>query len=613
MTQTTLVSSSSLQAPPPGRHRGWLYRVKVALREPTSLVGVLAAILLAYLIVAPILVMLSDGVRTQYADRGRAGASVGDLTLYYLQRVFTSPVSGEIFWAPLVNTLITSLGAILITLVLGGGLAWLLTRTDLWGRKWLATALMVPYMLPSWTFALAWMTLFRNRTVGGQLGWAEVLGTTPPDWLSYGALPITLVLALHYTPFVIMLFGNALRSFDSQLEDSARILGAPSRVVAGKVIVPLMRPALTSAMILVFARCLGDFGVAYVLGSPTRFNTLATALYQNINSRQTGTAAVLAGVIVIIGVISLLVDAQMARQAKRYITMGTKGAMSRTSSLGKWRGGATAFAFAVFGVSVVIPLLVLGLSTVMKVPANFAPGNFTLDFWVGQNLDTIALQQGILLTPDFWAAAWNTLWIVGLSAITAGILGLAVGYIVVRTPVTPLANFLRLVSFLPYLVPGIAFAVAILTLFAEQRGFIPSLYGTPWILFIALVLSQLPFSSRSGITGMMQLGKDPEEAAQIAGARWWTRMTRVVVPIQKGAFTTGILMPFISGVKGLSLVVVLAVPGTDLLTTYSMRLVDYGYSQAANAVVIMICAVAFFGTLLGQKLSKTNLSEGMGG
>ena len=112
---------------------------------------------------------------------------------------------------------------------------------------------------------------------------------------------------------------------------------------------------------------------------------------------------------------------------------------------------------------------------------------------------------------------------------------------------------------------------------------------------------------------MSQLGKDPEEAAKVAGAGWWRRMTTIVFPIQKGALSTGILLPFISGVKGLSLVVLLAVPGTHLLTTYSLQLVDYGYSQAANAVVLMVAAIAFFGTLLGQRMTKSSLAEGLGG
>ena len=55
-----------------------------------------------------------------------------------------------------------------------------------------------------------------------------------------------------------------------------------------QIILPLMRPALMSAMVLIFAKCLGEFGVPYVLGLPVAFDTLATSLYQNIASRQIG-------------------------------------------------------------------------------------------------------------------------------------------------------------------------------------------------------------------------------------------------------------------------------------------------------------------------------------
>jgi len=122
----------------------------------------------------------------------------------------------------------------------------------------------------------------------------------------------------------------------------------------------------------------------------------------------------------------------------------------------------------------------------------------------------------------------------------------------------------------------------------------------------------MPFASRAGISAMMQLGKDPEDSARIVGAGWWRRLVSIVVPIQKGALVSGVLLPFISGIKGLSLVVVLAVPGTDLLTTYAIRLVDYGYTQASNAVVLMICVIAFFGTLGVQRLTKSSLSDGLG-
>ena len=590
-----------------------VYKLRTAWREPTAIIGVLLTIVFAYLILVPIATLLYDSIEVQFGDQRRTGVPVGGLTSYYLSRALFSPVANDLFWEPLSHTLNISVGVIIISLSVGGVLAWLLGRTDLFGRRWFATALIVPYMLPSWTFALAWRTAFKNREVGGQMGWFEALGFTPPDWLAYGQMPITIILALHYTPFVILLFGNALRRFDSQLEDSARVLGANPQIVARKIILPLMLPSLMSATVLIFAKCLGEFGVSYVLGLPVDYDVLATSLYRSISSRQPGVAAVIAIAIMSIGIVSLLIDARLVRENRKFVTVGGKGSMDRRNALGKFRIPATAFATLIFVISVGLPLLVLTMSTVMRVPANFALSNFTLDYWIGHDLEFVAFPTGILLTPDLWKATWNTLKIVGFASVCSGLMGLLVGIVVVRSQVKAVSIFLRQVTFFPYLVPGIAFAAAYLSLFAVSRGPIPALYGTSLILILALMADQMPYASRAGISAMMQLGKEPEEAAQVAGAGWFRRMISIVIPIQKGALVAGVLLPFISGIRGLSLFVILAVPGTDVLTTFSLRLLDYNYTQAANAVVLIISAIAYFGTLAVQKLTKTNLADGLEG
>ncbi len=589
------------------------YRTRTWLSEPTIVFGLILSIFFVYLILSPVLLMLFDAITIDFADKSRAGGEAGEFTLYYFRRALSSRISLYIFWKPLLNTAIVSLCVIIITLTLGSILGWLVSRTDLFGKRWFSTALVVPYMVPSWTFALAWLAIFRNRTTGGLNGWVESLGLNPPDWLSYGIVPITLILALHYVPFVILLVGNALRQFDSQLEDSARTLGADPRVVALKIILPLLRPSIISASTLVFAKCLGDVGVTYILGVPVKVDLLATSLLRAISTGQNGMSAVLAGAIVILGAASVLIDMKLLKAAQRYVTIGSKGSMHKISRLGKWQWPAVTFTTTVIAVSAVIPLLALFLTTVMRIPGIISFENFTFDFWIGRDLDTTALRQGILITGEFWVAAWNTIWMVGSAAIAAGFFGLFVGYMVVRSPIAMIGAFLKQVTFLPYLVPGIAFAAAYLSMFAAPRGPMPSLYGTTWILVIALFASQMPFASRAGIAAMMQMGQEPEEAAQIAGAGWWRRAISIVLPIHKGSLVAGILLPFISGIKGLSLVILLAVPGTDLLTTYAVRLVDYGYTQAANAVAVMICVIAFTGTWVVQKLSKSNLAEGIGG
>jgi iron(III) transport system permease protein len=594
--------------PMPVRHR-----LRLAVRRPTTVLGVLGLLLFGYLIVVPIVTMLIQGVTVSPKDTLIVQQPAGSLTSYYLWRVFLSPVSADLFWQPLLNTVVVSACSVVLSLLVGGVFAWLLTRTDLWGRRWFSTALIVPYMLPTWAFALAWSTIFKNRTVGGQPGWLESVGITPPDWLAYGGVPIIIIFTLYFAPLVILLVGNALERFDSQWEDSARLLGASYATVVRTILVPLMRPAIASAATLILAKILGEFGVTYILGLPSDFDVLATSLYRNISTRDSGSAAVIAGAIVVIGLLSLWVDVRFLREAKRFVTLGGRGAMDRPRLLKRLRLPATALCGFAFSLSVVVPVGVLLLSTLMRRPADFSLENFTVAYWIGHDLDTPGFTDGVLVSSAAWSAAWNTFWIVGVAAVSAGILGQLVGYVVVRSPHRFLATTLRQLTFLPYLVPGIAFAVAYLSLFAVPRGPIPALYGTAAILVLIYTAEQMPFASRAGISSMMQLGPEPEEAAQVAGAGWWRRMAGIVLPLQKRSLAIGVLLPFIAGVRSLSLVVILTVPGMDVLTTFAIKLVEFGFTQAANGVVLIVSAIAFGGTYAIQKTMKADLGRGWGG
>jgi len=426
-------------------------------------------------------------------------------------------------------------------------------------------------------------------------------------------VPIVITLGLHYFPFAFLLFGNALRRFDAQLEESGRVLGAGARRVVWRIVLPLLLPAVLSSVLLIFSRVLGTFGTPYILGLPVRYSVLSTSLYQSFKSGNNGVMAVIAAVILLIGIVVVSADAWMLREQRRFVTVGARASLDRPSRLRGLRPAALAFAIAALLATVVIPLGTLIVSTFMRVPGVLSWSNFTTDFWIGSFPAFIGFPVGILRSPVFYAAVWNSLWIVGSAALACGALGLLIGYVVVRGQGSWISVFIRQVSFLPYVAPGIAFAAAYLSLFAVRRGPIPALYGTMWVLLLVLVVAYLPYASRSGIAAMMQLGREPEEAAQISGAPWRHRMSRIVVPIQRAALTTGIVLPFISGMKELSLVIMLATPGTEMLSTLSVRLVDYGYTQLQNAAVLVIAAIAFAATFAAQRLTGSGLATGMGG
>ncbi len=407
--QEDLLTGGDLRAPRHApRRAGWRYRLNVLISDRTSALTVVLVLVLVYLMAVPVLLMVSDAFTVQTGDAHNTGQAVGEPTTYYLWRTMRSPVAAQLFWTPLTNTLKVALVAVFGSLVVGTTLAVLVRRSNIWGHRWLASALIVPYLLPSWTFALAWITIFKNRRMAGSPGWIETAGISTPDWLAYGQFPITVIYILHYSPFVFMLVGNSLARLNSQYEEAALVVGADWWTRMRTVVLPILTPSLVSSAVLVFAKTIGEFGASYVVGLPDGFRVLSTSLYQSVNTRQSGVAAVFALALIVLGALSLLVDARFVKEAKRFVTITGKGNPARRVDLRRWRAAGTAVPVVVFLISVILPLTVLTLSTVMRTPGVFTPENFTADYWVGDTLSTQSFRNGILMEPRTWSAARNT-------------------------------------------------------------------------------------------------------------------------------------------------------------------------------------------------------------
>lgn len=122
------------------RFRQLRHRFAVAMRDPVIAIGFLLAAVFSFLILAPVISILINVAIVQIGDAARTRAPEGAWTLYYLTRAFASRMSSILLWQPLLNTASVALGAIVLSMSVGGVLAWLINRTELAGRGWLATA-----------------------------------------------------------------------------------------------------------------------------------------------------------------------------------------------------------------------------------------------------------------------------------------------------------------------------------------------------------------------------------------------------------------------------------------------------------------------------------------
>ena len=581
--------------------------------NPTVVLGVFLALLLTYLIAVPVIMLLTESITVHSIDSTYLQQKTGSFTMKYFERAITSAVAGVLFLVPLWNTLVIAICITVLTTIVGYILAWIFTRTDLRLKKIYSTLAVVPFMLPSWSYAAAWITLFKNRKMAGAPGILEVMGFTIPNYMAYGAIPIIICLTMHYFPLSFLLFGNAFQRIDSQMEESAQLLGANKLQTAMHILLPVMRPAIMSSILLTFARAVGTFGTPYTLGRPVKFNTLSTSLYFTHQSGEPGVMAVIALAMLLIGGLLVATDVYVLREYKRFVTMSGKGQMSRPAELGKAQLPMNILVGIFLFVVIFLPMGILALSTFMITPGWFVRDNFTLQFWFAKELTIREAVPGLLRDPKLLAIAWTSVRVAGTGALICGTLGTFVGNSVVRLQQSKLGKFLRHLSFLPYLVPGIGFGAAYLVLFATGRGPIPALYGTLLLMILAMSVMYLPLTTRSSISSMAQMGTEPEEAAMILGARWSTRMWRIVIPIQRKSLFSGILLAFIQGMKELSLVIMLAVPGLEVLTTLSIRYTDNALMQMSNGVILIIALITFLLTVVSQHFMKTNLAQGIGG
>lgn len=518
--------------------------------------------------------------------------------------VFSSPMSANLLWRPLGNSLMVGLGTGVLATVLGAFLAWVVVCSDIPGRRFIGVLATVPFALPSFAIALAWESVFRNERLGGTPGLLSSLGIAVPDVLSWGAVPTVLVLTAHYYSLSFVIVSAALLSVGGDLVAAAELTGASRVRVATRIVLPAIAPALLSGFLLAFAEGVSNFAVPALLGLPVRFQTLSTRLYGAISTGDAVRGYALS--IVLVAVAGLVLWAgNRATGGRSYATITGKASEIRTVRTGVWRLPLFAAATILVGATAVVPGLVLAVSTFLRRTNSF-DGGFTTHFWVGESDSSIAQgMRGVLRDPVAVGATWSTV-LLGLTvAVCAATLGLLAAY-VVRRVARPklLGSTIGFLSYVPFLIPGVAFGAAFIALFGSPIGPLPSLYGTFTILVLAGVAASLPFAFQTSRAALGQVSNELEEAAVLTGARGLRRFGRITAPLVSRGVVGGSVLVFVTMVRDLSLVVLLVTPATPLLATMTYRYASEGFTQHANAITCVIAVISVTATVLARRLTR---------
>ena len=268
------------------------YRIKAFFSKPANILLVVFLIALVILSLIPLLTMLSNMFTVHIGTEKKLyRLPVGSFTLNHFQRLFRGDDWSRVnFWTPLVNSFIVAFGAGILGIVVGGTVAWFITRSDLKCKKFISSVFVFPYMMPAWTLALFWTNMFQNSKVGGGIvGMVEsVFGICMPEWFVYGLFPMIVVIGLHYSPFAYLLIGGILKNMDATLEESATILKASRAVIIRRITIPIVLPAILSTFLLIFSSGFSSYTVPVFLGSAVKTYTLSTKMRSLIQAGYQG-------------------------------------------------------------------------------------------------------------------------------------------------------------------------------------------------------------------------------------------------------------------------------------------------------------------------------------
>ena len=591
-------------------------RVRAFFGKPANVILVTFCIVLCVLTLYPLILLFLETITVHAGKEVRATKlPVDSFSLYSLQQVFATSkykYSQLTFYEPLLNTLAVSLTASFIAILFGGVVAWLITRTNLKYKKFISSVFVFPYIMPAWTLATFWQTFFKNVNVGAGTSngiMASVFGIYMPEWFVYGYFPIALVLGLHYAPFAYILIGGILRNMDANLEEAATILKTPRWRVMLRITLPIVKPALLSTLLLVFASSMSAYSVPVFLGGPVRYYVLSTKMMSLINNYP-GQGYIIAAVMIVFGVTILAINQKITGSRKSYTTVTGKSSQISLVNLRRFNRPIAIVLTVLMILVAVVPLITFALESVIIKAGDYSLSNMTLDFWIGTNLDYLDQgdSTGILLSGKVLKALGFSLLLAVTCSVVAGTSGVLVGYGIVKRRNSKLSTIVSNLSFFQYLMPSLAFGAIYLAMSTR----IPGLQGFVVLALIGSV-KYLPFASRSGVNAMLQLSGEIEEAAVIVGVPWYKRMLRVLFPIQKSSFLSGYLLPMVSCMRELSLFVLLVPTSNTLLTTMLMQYSEKGWAQFGNAINLLIIVVVLLVNFAVNKLTGASIDKGVGG
>ena len=446
--------------------------------------------------------------------------------------------------ARLASTSLTLTAIVTVTsVVIGVGLAVLVTRTAIPFRRTLAVAAALPLAIPSYVAAFGWQAM-------------SALVTTGPAFEGFFAA--TVVIASVTYPYVYLPAVAALRSVDPAQEEAARSLGRGPVNTFFAVTARQATPAIAAGSLLCAIYVIADFGAPSIL----RVDTFTRAIFTSFSmgfDRLGGIA--LSSVLLVLTMVVLFVEGRIRRTSTRYAKIGSGAAAPpELLELGKWKLPSLAAAWAVLAASLGVPAVALG-------------------YWAYRGASTPGSLQEVV------SAFAGSLGVAALGAAATTALAVPLALYIARRP-TYLARTLERAAYLAHSLPGVVIGLSVVLLGITV---LPGLYQTTPLLILAYCTLMLPLALGPAMAAALNAPPELEEAAKALGSSSLLAYLRVTLPLMATGVGAGALMVMLTVIKELPATLMLRPTGFDTLAT---RLWTYtsneSFAAAAPFAVLLV-------------------------
>ena len=511
-----------------------------------------SVVLMGLLVATPVLAVVVDGL-----------AGLGETSL---PRGIGSMV---------LTTLVLMLGVGLGTLVVGGGLAWLVSAYRFPLRDLLVWLLVLPLAMPAYILGFVFLSTFDvSGPVQGAL--RSLLG--PDVWLpDVRSLPAAIaVMSLTLYPYVYLLARNAFVEQSPATYDAARTLGAGRRRALRRVLLPLARPSLAAGLSLVMMETLTDFATVQYFN----VQTVSVGVYLVWKGTFDFHSATQLSVLVLLFAVAVLAGERLLRGRSRFHQKGGRGQGMEAMRLTGWRGwGATLLCLTALAAGFVVPvvrLLVWAVGDVVADPAS-------------------------LWDPRFVDYLVNSLVVATVVALACVLVALTIGH-ALRLGGGPVVRSAAQVTTFGYAVPGAVIGIGVLIAFARLDDLLEGLgvpggtgllvTGSVLGILYAYVVRFLAPAYQAVDASFAKIPPAMTLSAMSLGAPPRRLLTQVHLPLVRSGAAVALVLVMIDAVKELPIVLLLRPFGFTTVSVWVYELARENFWEKAALPALVIVAVA---------------------